>query len=81
MSKPPTGALVPAGPSALSGLSHLAARTLAERAARANALTIARTLIEAGRRKLAQFPEQAIQVVPTTDREAVPALPPSNEAI
>ena len=45
MSKPPTGALVPAGPSALSGLSHLAARTLAERAARANALTIARTLI------------------------------------
>ncbi|HWC58374.1 MAG TPA: glutamate-5-semialdehyde dehydrogenase [Verrucomicrobiae bacterium] len=35
---------------------------------------IARTMIEAGRRALAQFPEHAIQVVPTTDREAIPAL-------
>ncbi len=36
--------------------------------------TIARTMIAAGQRTLAQFPEHAIQVVPTTDREAVPAL-------
>ena len=36
--------------------------------------TIAQTLIEAGRRTLAAFPEHAIQVVPTTDREAVPIL-------
>jgi len=35
---------------------------------------IAQFMIAAGRRTLAQFPEQAIQVVPTTDREAVPAL-------
>jgi glutamate-5-semialdehyde dehydrogenase len=35
---------------------------------------IAQTMIEAGRRTLAQFPEHAIQVVPTPDREAVPAL-------
>ncbi len=35
---------------------------------------IAQIMIEAGRRTLAQFPEHAIQVVPTTDREAVPAL-------
>src|SRR5213075_3469773 len=30
--------------------------------------------IEAGKRNLAQFPEHAIQVVPTVDREAIPAL-------
>jgi glutamate-5-semialdehyde dehydrogenase len=35
---------------------------------------IARTMIEAGQRALAHFPEHAIQVVPTTDREAIPAL-------
>src|SRR5579862_2750730 len=35
---------------------------------------IARTMIEAGKRALAHFPEHAIQVVPTTDREAIPAL-------
>jgi glutamate-5-semialdehyde dehydrogenase len=35
---------------------------------------IARVMIEAGRKTLAKFPEHAIQVVPTTDREAVPAL-------
>src|SRR6185436_17177028 len=35
---------------------------------------IARTMIEAGKKTLAQFPEHAIQVVPTTDREAVQAL-------
>lgn len=35
---------------------------------------IARTMIEAGKRTLAHFPEYAIQVVPTTDREAIPAL-------
>ncbi len=35
---------------------------------------IAQTMIEAGQRTLAQFPEHAIQVVPTPDREAVPAL-------
>ncbi len=35
---------------------------------------IARTMIAAGQRTLAQFPEHAIQVVPTPDREAVPAL-------
>src|SRR6266511_2791859 len=34
-------------------------------------LVIARTLVEAGRRCLPAFPEQAIQVVPTTDREAI----------
>ncbi len=36
--------------------------------------TIARILIEAGRKTLPAFPEHAIQVVPTTDREAVKEL-------
>ena len=36
--------------------------------------TIARIMIEAGRRTLAQFPEHGIQVVPTTDREAIKEL-------
>ena len=35
---------------------------------------IAKTMIEAGKIALAHFPEHAIQVVPTADREAVPAL-------
>ena len=35
---------------------------------------IAKTMIEAGKRTLAQFPERAIQVVSTADREAIPAL-------
>jgi glutamate-5-semialdehyde dehydrogenase len=35
---------------------------------------IAKTMIDAGRQALAHFPERAIQVVPTTDREAIPAL-------
>jgi len=35
---------------------------------------IARTMIEAGRKRLATFPEHAIQVVPVTDREAIPVL-------
>ena len=35
---------------------------------------IARTMIDAAKIALAHFPEHAIQVVPTTDREAVPAL-------
>ncbi|MCU0789105.1 MAG: glutamate-5-semialdehyde dehydrogenase [Verrucomicrobia bacterium] len=35
---------------------------------------IARLMIEAGRRALPGFPEAAIQVVPTTDREAIPVL-------
>src|SRR4051812_22004408 len=35
---------------------------------------IAKTMIEAGKLALAHFPEHAIQVVPTTDREAIPAL-------
>ena len=35
---------------------------------------IARTMIHAARRQLVQFPEHAIQVVPTADREAIPAL-------
>ena len=35
---------------------------------------IAKIMIEAGKRTLATFPEHAIQVVPTTDREAIPAL-------
>lgn len=35
---------------------------------------IAQTMIEAGQHTRAQFPEHAIQVVPTADREAVPAL-------
>jgi glutamate-5-semialdehyde dehydrogenase len=37
-------------------------------------LLIAQTMIDAGKKNLAQFPEHAIQVVPTTDREAVPIL-------
>jgi glutamate-5-semialdehyde dehydrogenase len=37
-------------------------------------LAIARIMIEAGKRTLAAFPEQAIQVVPTTDREAIKEL-------
>jgi glutamate-5-semialdehyde dehydrogenase len=36
--------------------------------------TIARTMIEAGKRTLRSFPEYAIQVVPTVEREAIPAL-------
>jgi glutamate-5-semialdehyde dehydrogenase len=35
---------------------------------------IARTMIEAGKQALAKFPEHAIQVVPVTDREAIPIL-------
>jgi glutamate-5-semialdehyde dehydrogenase len=35
---------------------------------------IAQTMIEAGQQTLAHFPGHAIQVVPTIDREAVPAL-------
>ncbi len=35
---------------------------------------IARTLIAAAREAVPGFPEHAIQVVPTTDREAIPAL-------
>jgi glutamate-5-semialdehyde dehydrogenase len=35
---------------------------------------IARTVIEAGKKTLAHFPEHAIQVVPVTDREAIPIL-------
>jgi glutamate-5-semialdehyde dehydrogenase len=35
---------------------------------------IAATMVEAGRRALASFPAHAIQVVPTPDREAIPAL-------
>src|SRR5690348_389373 len=35
---------------------------------------IAKIMIEAGKRTLPQFPEHAIQVVPTTDRDAIPAL-------
>jgi glutamate-5-semialdehyde dehydrogenase len=35
---------------------------------------IARTMIEAGREAIAQFPEHAIQVVPVADREAIPIL-------
>jgi glutamate-5-semialdehyde dehydrogenase len=37
-------------------------------------LKIAALMIEAGRRTLAGFPEHAIQVVPTTDREAIREL-------
>src|SRR5450432_3813863 len=37
-------------------------------------LLIAQTMIDAGKKTLAHFPEQAIQVVPTPDREAVPIL-------
>jgi glutamate-5-semialdehyde dehydrogenase len=35
---------------------------------------IAKTMIDAGKAALAHFPEHAIQVVPTADREAVPTL-------
>jgi len=35
---------------------------------------IARTMIEAGKKALAKFPEHAIQVVPVADREAIPIL-------
>ena len=35
---------------------------------------IARTMIDAGKKTLVHFPEHAIQVVPTPDREAVPIL-------
>ena len=35
---------------------------------------IAQTMVDAGRRAHAAFPEHAIQVVPTTEREAIPAL-------
>jgi len=35
---------------------------------------IARTMIEAGKKVFAQFPEHAIQVVPMADREAIPIL-------
>ncbi|MGA2684387.1 MAG: glutamate-5-semialdehyde dehydrogenase [Verrucomicrobiota bacterium] len=35
---------------------------------------IAKLMIEAGRQTLATFPEHAIQVVPVTDREAIPIL-------
>jgi glutamate-5-semialdehyde dehydrogenase len=37
-------------------------------------LLIAKTMIDAGKKTLAKFPEHAIQVVPTTDREAIPIL-------
>ncbi len=37
-------------------------------------LLIAQIMIDAGKKVLAKFPEHAIQVVPTTDREAVPIL-------
>jgi glutamate-5-semialdehyde dehydrogenase len=35
---------------------------------------IARLMVEAGRKTLPEFPDHAIQVVPTPDREAIPAL-------
>lgn len=35
---------------------------------------IAKTMIEAGKQTLASFPEHGIQVVPTPEREAIPAL-------
>ncbi|HZL13398.1 MAG TPA: glutamate-5-semialdehyde dehydrogenase, partial [Verrucomicrobiae bacterium] len=37
-------------------------------------LLIAQTMIDAGKKALAHFPGHAIQVVPTTDREAIPIL-------
>jgi glutamate-5-semialdehyde dehydrogenase len=37
-------------------------------------LLIAQTMIDAGKKALAHFPEHAIQVVPTSDREAIPIL-------
>src|SRR5215475_5850720 len=36
--------------------------------------TIARIMIAAGKQTISRFPEHAIQVVPTTDREAIKAL-------
>ena len=42
-------------------------------ALRSNQL-IAETMVNAARKNLRTFPEHAIQVVPTTDREAIPAL-------
>lgn len=36
--------------------------------------TIARVMVEAARARLPRFPEQAISVVPTTDRAAIPEL-------
>jgi glutamate-5-semialdehyde dehydrogenase len=44
------------------------------REALASNRAIADTLIAAGRRQLAGFPEHAIQLVPTAEREAIPAL-------
>src|SRR5207247_8037740 len=35
---------------------------------------IAKVMVDAGRKALASFPARAIQVVPTTDREAIPVL-------
>lgn len=35
---------------------------------------IAKTMVEAGRRQLSTFPEHAIQIVPTTDRDAIRVL-------
>jgi glutamate-5-semialdehyde dehydrogenase len=37
-------------------------------------LLIAQIMIDAGKKALANFPEHAVQVVPTTDREAIPIL-------
>jgi len=37
-------------------------------------LLIAQIMIDAGKKAFAHFPEHAIQVVPTTDREAIPIL-------
>jgi glutamate-5-semialdehyde dehydrogenase len=37
-------------------------------------LLIAKTMIDAGKKGLPRFPEHAIQVVPTSDREAIPIL-------
>jgi glutamate-5-semialdehyde dehydrogenase len=37
-------------------------------------LLIAQIMIDAGKKTLSQFPEHAIQVVPTPDREAIPIL-------
>jgi glutamate-5-semialdehyde dehydrogenase len=44
------------------------------REALASNRAIAETMIEAGRKHFTGFPEHAIQLVPTTDREAIPAL-------
>jgi glutamate-5-semialdehyde dehydrogenase len=44
------------------------------REALASNQAIARSMVEAARRALPAFPGHAIQVVPTTDREAIPAL-------